>query len=208
MSEVDQWTEDFTLLAINDGSKDQTLEILQRCQDQLGSRLEILDQPNQGHGQSCLAGYRLASERGYRYVLQIDTDGQCDPQFFYRLWNLRNRYEIIYGRRYQRLDGWRRTLASQILRWVVRGAAGVWCVDPNVPYRLMKTDRLRSKIEAIPKEFFLANVALAVLLKRDPSWREATIPIVFRERFGGEPTVRLNQFGTRAKELVRQLKRL
>ena len=43
--EVENWTEDFVFLAINDGSKDGTLAILRRLREQLGPRLEIIDRP-------------------------------------------------------------------------------------------------------------------------------------------------------------------
>jgi len=115
---------------------------------------------------------------------------------------------VIYGFRYRRLDGWRRMLVSMLLRLVVFGVTRCWCVDPNVPYRLMKTESLRHNVDSISEDFFLANVALAVLLRRDRAWRHKSVPIVFRERYGGEPTVRLNKFGGRARELVRQLRAL
>jgi len=78
-------------------------------------------------------------------------------------------------------------------------------VDANVPYRLMKTKGLEDKIGRIPHDFFLSNVALAVLLKRDPQWRHGIVKIKFSERYGGEPSVALGEFGARAVELVRQL---
>src|SRR4051812_47123881 len=94
--EVENWTEDFVLLAINDGSTDATARVLARLREQLGPRLEILEQPNQGHGQTCLNGYRLALERGIPFVFQIDSDGQCDPQYFFRFWRERETYDVIY----------------------------------------------------------------------------------------------------------------
>ncbi|NJK90824.1 MAG: glycosyltransferase family 2 protein [Blastochloris sp.] len=205
--EIENWTEDFTFLAINDGSKDGTLAILERLKEQLGSRLEILNQENQGHGQSCLKGYRLAYERGVPWVMQIDSDGQCDPQYFFRLWRQRSKCEVIYGVRSRRDDGWRRSLASMVLKVVLLLWGGVYCVDANVPYRLMKTEKLGQILERIPRDFFLANVGLAVLLRR-AGWSQGTVPIHFRERYGGEPSVTLGKFGTKAFELVRQIKLL
>jgi dolichol-phosphate mannosyltransferase len=206
--EVENWTEDFVFLAINDGSTDNTLEILHRLKTQLGNRLEIVDQPNQGHGQTCLNGYRAACERGMPFIFQIDSDGQCDPQYFFKLWRIRNDYDVIYGHRRQRDDGLRRKLASYVLRAVLLSLTGENCVDANVPYRLMRTAGLREKVDRIPKEFFLSNVALAILLRRDRRWRHASVPIRFRERYGGEPSVALGKFGEKARELSRQLRDL
>jgi dolichol-phosphate mannosyltransferase len=206
--ELSDWTEEFVMLAINDGSTDRTYELLRDCQTRLGSRLEIRDQSNCGHGQSCLEGYRTACDRKIPFVFQLDSDGQCDPQYFFRLWRQRHDYDVVYGVRYKRMDGWRRVLASIVLRGVLAVTNGVWCWDANVPYRMMKTDRLRVKLDLIPTDFHLANVALAVLIRRDPTWKEARVPIVFRERYGGEPTVAIGRFGEKAVELVRQLRGL
>jgi len=203
--ELENWTENFVFLAIDDGSQDNTLGVLQRLKEQLGDRLEIHSQENRGHGQSCLEGYKMACERGAFWVFQIDSDGQCDPQYFYKFWRDREKYDVIYGHRVKRDDGFRRVLASLVLKAVLFATAGVCCVDANVPYRLMKTKGLEDKIGRIPHDFFLSNVALAVLLKRDPQWRHGIVKIKFSERYGGEPSVALGEFGARAVELVRQL---
>jgi len=207
-AEVENWTESFVFLAIDDGSTDETSIVLQRLREQLGSRFEILSRANKGHGQSCLEGYRIADERGIPYVFQIDSDGQCDPQYFFRFWRERSRYDVIYGSRYRRLDGWRRVIASLVLKFSLLLFCRVYCVDANVPYRLMRTKILAGKINKIPSSFFLANVALAVLLRKDPSVRHFSIPIVFRARHGGEPTVRFSKFGAKASELIHQLNQL
>lgn len=204
--EIENWTENFVFAAINDGSTDRSPDVLARVRQQLGQRFEVVDQPNQGHGQSCLNGYRLACARGVPYVFQIDSDGQCDPQYFFRFWRMREQFDVIYGLRVRRDDGWRRIVASQVLRATLLLAAGANCVDANVPYRLMKTAKLEPKLRAIPADFFLANVALAVLLRRDRAWRHGSVPIHFRERYGGEPSVRMGKFGAKAAELVRQLR--
>jgi dolichol-phosphate mannosyltransferase len=206
--EVENWTENFVFLAIDDGSKDRTPQILARLRDQLGSRLEIHTHTNRGHGQSCVAGYRLALQRRTTFVLQIDSDGQCDPQYFFRFWRMREQSDVIYGKRGRREDGWRRVVASFILKWTLFIFAHVLCVDANVPYRLMRTEKLASVLAKIPEDFFLANVALAVLLRRQPGIRHHAIPIRFRERYGGEPSVALGKFGEKARELIAQVRRL
>ena len=127
--EIEDWTEDFVFVVINDGSTDETTKILARLKDRLGSRLEVVERTNHGHGQSCLFGYQMAIERQIPFVFQIDSDGQCDPQFFFRFWRLRHEYDVIYGHRTRRDDGWRRMLASIILKWTLLLTSGAWCSD-------------------------------------------------------------------------------
>jgi len=207
-TEIENWTQDFVFLALDDGSQDNTRAVLEKLREQLGSRLEIVSRPNRGHGQTCMEGYRTALDRGIPWVFQIDSDGQCDPQYFFKFWRLREKCDVIYGVRKKRDDGWRRVVASRVLRITLALSCGVNCVDANVPYRMMRSETLRDVVNRIPADFFLANVALAVLLRREGKAQEGRVPIRFRERYGGEPSVALSKFGGKASELVRQLRSL
>jgi len=126
----------------------------------------------------------MACDRSIPYVFQIDSDGQCDPQYFFRFWRDREKFDVIYGKRVRRDDGWRRSLASLVLRAFLLLFFRVNCVDANVPYRLIRTAILPDVLGLIPRSFFLANVAVAVLLKLKPGVRHSTIAIHFRERYG------------------------
>lgn len=120
---------------------------------------------------------------------------------------MRHNFDVIYGRR-DRQDGFRRVLASAILRLSLRVGFRTRCVDANVPYRLMRTEACRQVIEKIPDDFNLANVAVAVGLRRRRDIREGVVPIEFRERIGGEPSVPFWKFALRALELFRQLREM
>ncbi len=113
---------------------------------------------------------------------------------------------MIYGHRTRRDDGWRRALASKVVRGSLLLLFGVYCIDANVPYRLMRSACLPRFVDRIARDFSLANIALAVLMRRDPTVREASVPIGFRQRAGGEPSVAMRNFGRKALELFRQLR--
>ena len=196
----------YGVLALDDGSTDGTPEIPGGLQREFAA-LEMVRHVNRGHGQTVFAGYRLACARGARFVFQMDSDGQCDPRFFPALWAGRAENDVMYGCRVDRRDGWRRKLASRLLRAVVRVCSGVSCEDANTPFRLMRTDGLAEIVEKIPRTFDLANIGLAVLLKR-AGWRHGGVPIRFRERFGGESKVPLARFARKAVELTGDLRRL
>jgi glycosyltransferase involved in cell wall biosynthesis len=206
--EIEKWTEDFVFLVLNDGSTDDSLVLLEKLRDQLGSRLEIVSHANRGHGQTCVVGYRNALDRGAKWIFQIDSDGQCDPKYFSLFWQSREKFDVIYGVRRTREDGWRRMIVSQVLRLVLVLTCHVDCVDANVPYRLMRAEVLKDPLSRIPDDFFLANVAIAVLLQKNPCTREGKVPIRFLERYGGEPKIALSQFGSKARQLILQLRLL
>jgi len=205
--EIENWTANFVFLAINDGSTDGTRALLEQLRQHLGLRFEILDQTNLGHGQSCLRGYGVAAERGVPFVFQIDSDGQCDPQYFFRFWRLREKYDVIYGRRTRRDDGLRRVFASEVVKLFLLLLFRVRCIDANVPYRLMRTAAIAPFLPRVPPDFSLANIGLAVLLRKNKNAvRHGAVPIHFRARYGGEPAVSFGKFGQKAWELYRQLR--
>ncbi len=116
--------------------------------------------------------------------------------------------DVIYGLRTRRDDGMRRMIASMVVRLLLLGAFSVMCLDANVPYRLMRTEKLEPLLDRIPTDFSLANIGLAVMMRRDPAWRHAYVPIHFRERYGGEPSVKLTLFGRKAVQLYLDIRRM
>jgi len=205
---ISQIEPNYCFLLIDDGSTDRSLALVERwAAQQKPCTCRIISRSNRGHGQTCLEGYRAACDLGAEWVLQIDSDGQCDPKFFADLWAKRIGHDVIYGKRVKRMDGWKRVLATKLVCLVVRFASGADCIDANVPYRLMRTKNLRSFLDSIPHDFDLANIALAVQLKR-AKWREAAVSILFRPRAAGEASVPLTRFAAKARELIAQLKSL
>lgn len=205
--ELEHHTCSFIFIVIDDGSLDETPLVLSQLRSELGDRLISIRQKNRGHGQACLVGYRCAVGAAARYTLQIDSDGQCDPHYFRFLWILRNSSPLVYGNRIRRDDGAIRLLASAVLRIGVFIVTGALCPDPNVPYRLLETRVLATYLDRIPPDFVLANVALAVLLERDDV-PTSTVPIRFRRRYGGNPSLRLRAFGAVGFKTLGQLRRL
>lgn len=205
--ELERVVKNYRILAIDDGSTDSTLAILKNLQSSASGKLEIFSRSNLGHGQTCIQGYKIAIDRSIPYILQIDSDGQSNPKFLADFWGRRTDYDVIYGVR-RRFDGPARVLASKTMRILLRVLEGVNCVDANVPYRIMDSRSCAESIRLIPEGISLANVALAVVLKRDPQIRHGAVPIDFPPRFGGEPSVALSSFAWKAIELFTQLRQL
>lgn len=205
MAELEKWCPHFVVLALNDGSLDNSLGILHQLRTQYETRLIVVTRPNRGHGQTCLEGYAHALALGARFILQIDSDWQCDPRYFHSFWHIRHQALVISGVRTTRDDGWKRSVITKTLRLMLLLAFRVDCPDANVPYRLMQAEAIQGVIRQIPGDFHLANVALAILLRRKKSVTHTFIPIGFRQRYGGEPSVKLPLFGRKAIELYRDI---
>lgn len=203
---LDTTVGDFVMLAINDGSTDQTDSILTMLNVDLGPRFEVINHSNRGHGQSCIQGYKTALEREIPFILQIDSDGQSNPLYLPEFWSRRAHFDVIYGKR-TRQDGLRRILASMILRLMLRLMVKVDCVDANVPYRLMNASACGAAFRRIPSDLFLANIALAVALRKDSAVRHGQVAIGFPPRYGGESSVPFMKFAAKGIELFRQLRK-
>lgn len=205
---IERHVDDFVFLVVDDGSSDRTPEILAELAVARHPRVDVVSQVNAGHGRACVRGYEAACARRTGFVLQIDSDGQCDPADFPPFWAARHQFDVIMGVRRWRRDGWRRVFASTILRLLILVKSRVWCKDANVPFRLMRASILHQHLKQIPRDFCLANVALSVVLKRDISVHHGFRMINFFERFGGEPSVPFNRFAEKAFQLYRQLGQL
>jgi glycosyltransferase involved in cell wall biosynthesis len=194
---------DFIFLALNDGSRDSTLAIL----DSIAGReknFRVIDKLNSGHGQTCLQGYRIALKEAAEWILQIDSDGQCDPVYFKRFLDRGSREKTIYGWRKSRDEGCRRLWISRFVTLFAFGATGVWVKDANVPYRLMHRSTLERIVGFVPRDFHLANILVAVLQEKyfGISW----VPIHFRNRIGGTASVKTYSFVKHGLKLFRQLR--
>ena len=192
----------FLILVIDDGSTDGTPVSLARVE---WPELRVIRHTNRGHGQSCLAGYIEAARLGAAYVFQVDSDGQCDPSYFAKVWSMRGSVAAVYGRRTTRDDGFGRRLISGVLRFSLKLARRTRLNDSNVPYRLYAAEFAAGIARRVPADFNLANIAVALLA--EPSGF-AEIPIHFRARIGGMSSVRWWGFAAKALQLHRDLFKL
>ena len=171
----------FALLVIDDGSTDGTPKILNGLSKEILS-LICHQKKNSGHGKSCIFGYRMALQMDAEWILQIDSDYQCDPVYFDKFWDCTDHAEIIMGKRVKRLDGHYRSILTKIIALWIFCSTGRFCLDPNVPYRLIKADLLSGIMEGFPS-ISLANSYLSYkIMEVQPiHW----IDIHFRNRLYG-----------------------
>jgi hypothetical protein len=77
--------------------------------------------------------------------------------------------------------------------------------DPNVPYRLMRADVLRAGIADFPQDFGLSNILVSVVLQKGLRDKMGFVSIGFRDRTGGEPSVKWMKFVTEGWKLYSAL---
>jgi glycosyltransferase involved in cell wall biosynthesis len=171
------------LIIINDGSNDNTYEVLKSINKEL-RQLTVITKPNSGHGATVLYGYNYALEHGADYIFQTDSDGQTIPSEFWQFWEIRDDFSAIIGYRNHRKDGFSRILVAKVLKLVLWCIFKLQIIDANTPFRLIRRDILKKYIVYIPANFNLSNIMLTVcLVKHDENIK--FIPISFMPRQGG-----------------------
>jgi len=145
------------VILIDDGSKDNSLSLLQRLRENDPS-LDVHTQPNAGHGPAILKGYRMALDA--EWVFQIDSDHQLDTAAFGELWNNRQDYDFLLARRIEKNASPGRRRISGVSAMLVRLLYGRGVEDVNSPYRLMRNQWLQEALEKIPERSFAPNVLI------------------------------------------------
>lgn len=200
---LDKLQINYTLCLMNDGSKDNTLSKINELASKFQT-IKVIDKLNSGHGQTCIMGYQLAIEQGADWIFQIDSDGQCDPQYFEKFIPFTEQFKCIYGVRKTRDDGMQRTIVSHFVTLFTWVATSKFVRDPNVPYRLMHADILKQFVYTVPKDFHLANIYISVCCAKlcKIKW----IPIHFKDRMGGIASVKTFSFVKHGFKLFKQLR--
>ena len=188
---VEKISSNSRLIIFNDGSTDNTYEIMQSLKDQYSQFIPITKE-NSGHGSTCMFAYKYCMNSNIDYIFQTDSDGQVDPLEFWQFWENRNDFDFIIGDRTQRQDGFSRIVVTKTLKILVWLIFGEKIKDSNTPFRLMKLNKLKPILEIIPDDFFLANVIISMLVvkrKENFLW----VPISFKPRQGGVNSINLKR---------------
>lgn len=175
---------------IDDGSSDKSIEKIKKNIKKI--HFKIIKKRNSGHGDTCKFGYNLIIKKykKFNYLLQIDSDNQCNPKYIVNLYNLikQKNYNFIFGYRRNRDDGNLRYLISKIMSFTFFFKKFLYVKDLNTPYRIMKVSKLKKVLEIIRKkrkydDIKLFNCSLSYIIQKEYGihW----IDIRFRNRYSG-----------------------
>jgi glycosyltransferase involved in cell wall biosynthesis len=174
------------LLVIDDGSSDGTPEVLGQLTRSLPGITFTRRNVNGGHGPALLFGFRQVSSK---FVFQTDSDRQHCPADFWRLWELRDQFDFVFGVREKRNDGAFRKLVTTLMRVLNWLLWQVWISDANCPFKLMRTEALVAVLKRVPEDAFIPMVMVSILARRQ-RFRVTEVGVQHLPRLGGTPSLR------------------
>ena len=134
-------TSDYEIIVVNDGSSDNSAEIL-RATQALVPALKVVEHPiNSGYGAALISGFGAATRD---YVFYTDGDGQYDPAEIVTLAAaMTSSIDVVNGYKRSREDAWYRKLVGGIYQRLARSAFDLPIRDVDCDFRLLRRDVLR-----------------------------------------------------------------
>ena len=145
-------------IVCEDGSTDDTKKVLTRLARKLPIKLTLSD-ARKGYSRAVLDGMAQLTAP---YLLCLDSDGQCDPEDFLRLWEKRRDADVVLGRRVHRADPLWRRVFSRGFYYLYQFFYHVPVHDPSCPYLLAPrkvVERLRQEQGVMKQGFWWEFVA-------------------------------------------------
>lgn len=137
--------EDYEVIVVNDGSYDDTGEVLENLKNLYGAHLRVITHPqNRGYGGALRTGFASATKE---FVFYTDGDGQYDVSELPKLLALMTpEVSFVNGYKLERNDPWHRIFIGKAYNQFARMLFQVTLRDIDCDFRLIRR-RLLDEIE-------------------------------------------------------------
>lgn len=181
----------FDYVIINDCSTDNTKKI---CEEK---GYNIINLPiNLGIGGAVQTGYKYAVRNGYDMAVQVDGDGQHNPQFLKKMAEYleENNLDMVIGSRFIEKEGFQSTGARrvgiQFFTVLIKILTGQIITDPTSGLRMIGKNVLEIFAVDYPKDYPEPESVVAILRKK---MKVREIPVIMNERKGGVSSISLKK---------------
>jgi glycosyltransferase involved in cell wall biosynthesis len=174
-------TPDHEVIVVNDGSRDNTPQILDELA-RMYPQVRIVHHPkNRGYGGALRSGFAAASKE---YVFYTDGDAQYDPAEMEALWAAFNEnVDLVNGYKISRSDPLHRVIIGRIYHHTVKLLFGLRVRDVDCDFRMMR----RAIFERVVLEKNSGVICLEMMKKiQDAGFRIAEVPVHHYHRAFGK----------------------
>ncbi|RJQ85886.1 glycosyltransferase family 2 protein [Amycolatopsis panacis] len=187
LAEVRRVLPEIDILVVDDGSQDQTARIAREAGAEV-ARLAV----NLGVGGAMRTGFRYAAARDYDVVIQVDADGQHDPEEVAALLSaLDAGADIAIGSRFAGKGAYRavgpRKYAMVALSLVFSRLARHKLTDVTSGFKAMGPRAIKLFAAYYPAEY-LGDTVEGLVLAIRAKLTISEVPVLMRERAGGTPS--------------------
>ncbi len=178
------------VVVINDGSTDRSAEAAKNA------GATVIDNiVNRGLGKTIQRGYDEALKRGADIVVQIDADGQYDPEEIPKLVKpiLENKSDLVLGSRLENLRykmPWLKKQGNKAFTWLLCRLTGTDIKDGQTGFRAIRKEVFETL--EIHGDFTYTQ-EMIVKASRE-GWRMENVPINFYKRRDGESRLMSSPF--------------
>ncbi len=174
-------------IVINDGSKDDTLSVLKN------NDLSYLNLPmNLGIGGAMQTGYLYACENDYDYAIQLDGDGQHNPEYIEQLLTAleAENADMVIGSRFIKKEGFQSTgmrqLGIKLLSVTIRLLTSKKILDVTSGFRLCNKKLIAYFANNYAEDYPEPD---AIVSSVKNGYKVIESPVIMNERQGGASSI-------------------
>jgi glycosyltransferase involved in cell wall biosynthesis len=132
---------DYEVIVVNDGSADETAQVLEELSLKYSPFLRIVTHPqNRGYGAALRSGFAAATKD---FIFYTDGDGQYDPAELELLLHAASpEIGLVNGFKIERHDPLHRVVIGKAYNWLVRRMFGIQIRDVDCDFRLIRRSEL------------------------------------------------------------------
>lgn len=178
-------------IVINDCSKDSTEKVL------VENGLNHLNlKCNLGIGGGVQSGYKYAVLNGYDIAIQIDGDGQHDPQYLGRLIEpiIKGEADMVIGSRFIECEGFQtsfmRRFGIRLLQTLIKICCGVNITDATSGFRATSKDLIKMFAEEYAQDYPEPEAIIFGVLN---GYRVKEVPVIMHERKEGKSSINVSK---------------
>ena len=185
---LDKLSINYEMIIAEDGSTDNTKEVLNDLLIKNKKKfISNIKDKKRGYADAVRSSVKIAKGK---YILSVDSDGQCDPKDFIKFWKKRYLLDnsVIIGHRFKRNDTKQRLMMSKFFLLFHRILFFSKIKDPSCPYIFCKTSffkKINPYLKFMIEGFWWGFIAIC--LKKNVKIHQ--IKINHRKRASGKTNV-------------------